>query len=138
MRIITRCIVLLMLATIGLDQGTALGQVRHPPLPVDQLPTHLDLDHVPLGLNPNRLIPADNPLTAEKVQLGRRLFFDPILSANYQVSCASCHLPGFHFSSPDPLALGIQGSRGKRHAPTLVNSAYGRSFFWDGRVTTLE
>ena len=138
MRIITRGIVLLLSVAMGTNQGIALGQSRHPPLPVDQLPAHLDLDHVPQGLNPIRPIPADNPLTIEKVQLGRRLFFDPILSANYQVSCASCHLPNFHFASPDPLALGIQGSRGKRHAPSLVNGAYGRSFFWDGRVKTLE
>ncbi|MCP3692426.1 MAG: hypothetical protein GY917_09550, partial [Planctomycetaceae bacterium] len=138
MRMITRGIALLLSVSMGTDQGIALGQVRHPPLPVDQLPTHLDLEYVPLGLSPIRPIPADNPLTIEKVQLGRRIFFDPILSANYQVSCASSHLPNFHLASPDPLPLGIHGSQGKRHAPSLVNGAYGRSFFWDGRVKTLE
>ena len=71
MRIITRGIVLLLSVAMGTDPDIALGQVRHPPLPVDQLPAHLDLEYVPLGLNPIRPIPADNPLTVEKVQLGR-------------------------------------------------------------------
>ena len=131
-------ICLLVLLLSGPSSASVLAQRRHPPLPLDHLPLSLDLTHIPLGLSPNRNIPSNNPLTAEKVQLGRRLFFDPILSANRQVSCASCHLPELHFSSPDPVSVGIDGSLGKRHAPTLVNRAYGRSFFWDGRAKTLE
>jgi len=129
--------VVMLFANTALVKDT-LGQNRHPSLPPDHLPIVLDLNHIPLGLGANRNIPADNPLTTEKVALGRRLFFDPILSANRQVSCASCHLPKLHFASPDPLAIGIRGQLGQRHAPTLVNRTYGTSFFWDGRAKTLE
>lgn len=118
--------------------AVVLGQRPHPPLPPDHLPAVFDLSHIPLGLSSKRNIPLDNPLTPEKVALGRQLFFDPILSANRQVSCASCHLPEFHFASPDPLAIGIGGQLGQRHAPTLINRTYGTSFFWDGRAKTLE
>ena len=135
---ITRTVLLAAIITWIPCIPESWGQQRHPPLPVDQLPAALDLDHVPLGLNPQRPIPADNPLTAAKVQLGRRLFFDPILSANHEVACASCHLPSYHFASPAPIAPGIHGKLGSRHAPSLVNSAYGQSFFWDGRARTLE
>jgi len=131
-------IFLTMLLASGTSKALVLGQELHPPLPPDHLPPVLDLSHIPLGLSSHRNIPAENPLTAEKVALGRQLFFDPILSANRQVSCASCHLPELHFSSPNPLAIGIQGQLGKRHAPTLVNRTYGTSFFWDGRAKTLE
>ena len=61
-------------------------------LPKDTLPAKLPIDDIPLGLGP-RPVPKDNPLTAERVQLGRKLFFDPILSADRTLACASCHQP---------------------------------------------
>ena len=138
MTVILQRFLVLLLVGCSMPCSMGVAQRHHPPLPVDRLPAALDLSHIPLGLNSNRNIPTDNPLTEEKVQLGRQLFFDPILSANRQVSCASCHLPELHFSSSDPLAVGIHGNLGKRHAPSLVNRAYGTSFFWDGRAKSLE
>lgn len=78
------------------------------------------------------------PLFAERVALGRRLFFDSVLSKDRSVSCASCHRPENGFASPDTLAIGISGRVGKRNSPTLLNRAFGTSFFWDGRAKTLE
>jgi cytochrome c peroxidase len=109
-----------------------------PPLPPDTLPAQLPLDAVPLGLARDRPVPADNPLTPAKVQLGRRLFFDPLLSADRSVSCASCHSPSHGLAGPQPRAVGIRGRRGSRNAPSLFNRAFGTSFFWDGREGTLE
>jgi cytochrome c peroxidase len=89
-------------------------------------------------LEPIRPVPADNPLTVAKVQLGRRLFFDPVLSADRTISCASCHDPARGLADAERTSQGIGGKRGSRNAPSLFNVAYGRSFFWDGRVLSLE
>jgi cytochrome c peroxidase len=93
---------------------------------------------VPLGLSGSGRVPADNPITPEKIALGRRLFFDPALSDDRTVSCATCHQPDRAFADETPLSEGILGRKGGRNTPTLVNRVYGRSFFWDGRARTLE
>jgi cytochrome c peroxidase len=95
-------------------------------------------DGVPLGLRTTAILPADNPITPEKVELGRLLFFDPILSADRTVSCASCHRPEFGFGDTLRVSAGIDGRFGHRNSPTLLNRVFGRRFFWDGRATTLE
>ena len=79
-----------------------------------------------------------NPITQARVDLGRRLFFDPILSADNSVACASCHRPEHGFASADGRPRGIRGQRLNRRAPTLLNRAYGQAFFWDGRTGSLE
>ena len=93
---------------------------------------------IPLGLDLYMPVPEDNPLTIEKVALGRRLFFDRRLSRSGSISCASCHHPDRAFSDARPLAVGVFGRIGRRNAPALINRGYGRSFFRDGRVATLE
>ena len=93
---------------------------------------------IPLGLDLYLPVPRDNPLTAEKIETGRRLFFDRRLSADGSVSCATCHQPARAFSDSRAIAVGIGGRVGRRHAPALINRGYGRAFFWDGRETTLE
>ncbi len=93
---------------------------------------------IPLGLDLYRPIPEDNPLTPEKVALGRRLFFDPILSRDYTLSCASCHDPRRAFVDGLPIAVGIEDRHGTRNAPVLVNRVYGKAQFWDGRAASLE
>ena len=105
------------------------------PQPRDTLPAKLDLAAIPLGLG-ERPETKDNALTEARVQLGRRLFFDPILSADNTVACASCHQPEHGFASANP--VGIGGQKIARRAPTLFNRAFGRAFFWDGRAATLE
>jgi cytochrome c peroxidase len=92
----------------------------------------------PLGLDEYVPVPDDNPLTPEKIELGRRLFLDPLLSADGRISCASCHKPDRAFSDHAPVSLGVHGRLGKRNAPALVNRGYGAAFFWDGRAPTLE
>ncbi len=92
----------------------------------------------PLGLDEFFPVPEENPLTQEKIELGERLFFDPLLSADRSISCASCHLPERAFSDSVALSRGAHGRTGTRNAPSLLNRAYARSLFWDGRVETLE
>lgn len=91
----------------------------------------------PEGLPPVQW-PKDNPYSAEKVELGRLLYFDKRLSANGTVACASCHDPAKAFTDSHPLAVGIDEKVGTRHAPTVINSAYNGLQFWDGRAATLE
>jgi cytochrome c peroxidase len=91
----------------------------------------------PLGLPPVP-IPPDNPPTAETIALGRRLFYDPRLSKDNTVSCASCHNPNFAFTDGLKIARGIGGLLGVRNTPTLLNAAYSPIQFWDGRAATLE
>ncbi|MDA2926430.1 c-type cytochrome [Acidobacteria bacterium AH-259-G07] len=83
-------------------------------------------------------VPKNNPLTAESVELGRRLFFEKRLSRDGTLACASCHLRERSFTDGRPVAVGIGGKRGHRNVPTLLNRAYGRSMFWDGRAASLE
>ncbi len=92
----------------------------------------------PLGLDSFMPVPPDNPLTWAKVVLGRKLFLDPVLSADRSISCASCHDPERSFTDDRPKAVGVYGRVGTRRVPKLLNRGYGRSFFWDGRIPTLE
>ena len=94
--------------------------------------------HVPLGLDEYVPIPDENLLTVGKIELGKQLFFDKRLSRDSPIACASCHNPVFAFANREKLALGIRGLKGKRNVPTLVNRAYGKSFFVDGHAKSLE
>ena len=97
---------------------------------------HVDLD-VPAGFDPIP-VPELNPMTPEKVVLGERLFFDPILSRDQTVSCGTCHLTNLAFSDGLALSIGIDGRTGIRNSPSLVNVAYQPLLFWDGGALTLE
>ena len=125
-------ILLLGLATVTADEP------RPTPLPRDTLPADRDLSAVPLGLRELPPVPPGNPLTPERVALGRRLFFDPILSRDGGLSCASCHQPEHGFAAPEPRPVGHAGQIGRRNAPSLLNRGYGKTFFWDGRARSLE
>ena len=92
----------------------------------------------PLGLDPMIPIPGDNQLTDARVELGRALFFDPLLSVDGTVSCASCHRPEYAYAEPLKLAKGVSGRIGRRNTPTVLNTAYLTSLFWDGRASSLE
>lgn len=82
--------------------------------------------------------PAGNPTTPEKVALGRLLFFDPVLSENNDLACASCHHPDYGFSSGQATATGAGGLSLNRNPPGLWNVAYAQTLFWDGREESLE
>lgn len=92
---------------------------------------------VPLGL-PRIPWPGDNPYSPKKAELGRMLFFDGRLSANGGVPCSFCHDPGRAFSGRSAFSPGVTGRMTGRHTPTLINRAYGKTEFWDGRSPTIE
>ncbi|HSM30214.1 MAG TPA: cytochrome c peroxidase [Woeseiaceae bacterium] len=92
----------------------------------------------PPGL-PDIPVPDHNPVTSDKVRLGRKLFFDRRLSANNTVSCAMCHIPEQGFSQNElRLPVGIEGKSVRRNAPTIYNTAYVERLFHDGREISLE
>ena len=84
------------------------------------------------------LIPRDNPLTHAGVDLGRRLFYDPLLSGGDQLSCASCHHQQHSFADARGVSTGESGKPLPRNAMALLNLAWTAPYFWDGRFTTLE
>ncbi|MCE2391992.1 MAG: cytochrome-c peroxidase [Proteobacteria bacterium] len=94
---------------------------------------------VPEGVFPPE-VPADNPPTAAKVELGRKLYFDARLSTDGTIACASCHDPRQGFADPrgEAASAGVGGAVGTRNAPTVLNAAFLVSQFWDGRAETLE
>ena len=94
---------------------------------------------LPLGLQAAAAyIPEKNPLSARKIDLGRQLYFDPRLSKDGTVSCATCHAPEKGFSDGRPNSAGIGGQTGSRNAPTVMNRLFSKEQFWDGRAADLE
>jgi cytochrome c peroxidase len=95
----------------------------------------------PLGLDLQSAsfsVPKDNPLTEEKIKLGKRLYFEKALSLDSTLSCASCHVPEKGFADPNRFSVGVNGKQGGRQAPTIINRAFSRAQFWDGRAASLE
>lgn len=90
-----------------------------------------------LGL-PGVVTPADNPITPEKVDLGRELFFDKRLSVDNTISCATCHDPNYGFSDPHPVSIGVKARAGDRNSMTVLNAGLLEPLMWDGRAASLE
>jgi cytochrome c peroxidase len=108
-----------------------VGKIKDEPLAV----------RVPDGFTPlvsKVNVPAANPLTKGKYELGRQLYFDPRVSLDGTVSCATCHNPAKGWTDNLPVSTGIAGQAGSRSAPTVLNTVYGRTMFWDGRAPSLE
>src|SRR5688500_3776386 len=95
------------------------------------------LMNVPQGF-PESVFPVDNELTSERWALGKRLFYDPILSADGSISCASCHDQNLAFTDNKKFSEGVEGRLGNRNAPTLANVAYHPYYTREGGVPTLE
>lgn len=94
---------------------------------------------LPLGLQADAAyVPEDNPITSEKVELGKLLYFDPRLSKDGTVSCATCHNPHHGFADHKPTSAGVGGLLGDRNSPTVINRLFSKEQFWDGRATDLE
>jgi cytochrome c peroxidase len=96
---------------------------------------------MPLGIPADlweMMIPADNPMTEAKVALGKDLYFDKRLSIDDTVSCATCHDPKLAFTDGKPVSEGVQGKKGARNAPTILNAMFNVEQFWDGRAKSLE
>ena len=81
------------------------------------------------------VIPADNPMTPEKVELGRQLYYDTRLSGDGQRSCYSCHLPENGLTDGQPVAVGAFDRQLTRSSPTMWNIGYHTAWYWDGRAT---
>lgn len=102
-------------------------------------PADLYILEIPSGLDSLIMfIPQNNPLTIDKIKLGRKLFFDERLSADGTVSCASCHNPLLGFADGRSVAVGIEGQEGKRSTPSIINRLFSKEQFWDGRAGSLE
>lgn len=113
-----------------------LFSCRHESEEVDFHTTPYSLS-IPHGFVPFS-VPSNNPMTQEGVALGRKLFYDPILSGNNTQSCASCHLVQYSFSDTTVGSIGIDGFAGPRNAMPLVNLGWQRNFFWDGGAADME
>lgn len=96
------------------------------------------LQNLPQGLEVFFPVPENSPLTAAKVELGRKLFFEKQLSRDRSTSCATCHLPEKAFTDGRPIAVGIDGARGRRNTPSLLNGVYLSSMLRDGGAQSLE
>ncbi len=83
-------------------------------------------------------VPKDNPQTPEKIELGKMLFFDPRLSGNGAISCATCHIPAAGFVSPTQLSLSFPSTMHWRAVDSVIDAAYLKYLFWDGRASSLE
>jgi cytochrome c peroxidase len=120
-----------------LVQGIALGSLA---CSGPQVAEHRDYEfEVPLGLDESAIyVPENNPMSYEKVSLGKQLYYDPRLSRDGSVSCASCHNPRFGFSDAAPVSTGIDGQTGGRNSPTVTNRVFSKDQFWDGRAADLE
>ena len=109
---------------------------------IDQPANHAVLEvELPLGLAAGASqmkIPADNPLTRAKIELGRQLYFDKRLSADSTVSCADCHHPDEGYARHTQFGVGIDGQEGGRNSPASYNRILSDAQFWDGRAASLE
>lgn len=91
------------------------------------------------GVLPPANLPSDNPLLSSRVELGRYLFYEKMLSGNNQMACASCHSQEHAFSDINQFSTGIDGLQGHRQAMSIVNMAWNTNgFFWDGRANLLR
>lgn len=102
------------------------------------LPPEGSLPAPPDNLGETIPSPPHNPMTAAGVALGRRLFFDPRLSGDDRIACASCHDPERAYSDPRPASVGASGEPLPRNAPPLINLAWHEGYFWDGGAKNLE
>ena len=96
---------------------------------------------LPLGLDTasaNVSIPPDNPMTRAKIELGRQLYFDPRLSSDATVSCASCHDPDQGYAANTQFGVGVREQEGGRNSPVSYNRIVSKAQFWDGRAASLE
>jgi len=86
----------------------------------------------------SQYVPKDNPMTPDKVALGKMLYFDPRLAGDSSISCAKCHDSGKGFSNGTQLSDAYPGTKHWRHVPTVLNAAFAKHLFWDGRAGSLE
>lgn len=123
----------ILVATFGCKES----QTTTPPASPATAGPAAEAPAVPLGLGPAP-VPADNPMTAEKIELGKMLYFDKRLSKDGTVACATCHDPTMAWAENRATSAGIHEQVGGRNSPTVINAAYLQVQFWDGRAASLE
>ena len=134
---------------LGEDDSLTAGIPGDGPLTTEQIAdwlsdpaNHQELDvQLPEGLDAgaaNIFIPENNPMTRAKIELGRQLYFDPRLSVDGTISCASCHDPDQGFAAQTQFGIGVEGQEGGRNSPVAYNRILSTEQFWDGRAATLE
>jgi cytochrome c peroxidase len=89
----------------------------------------------PLG---EPMIPVDNPMSPDKIALGKALFFDKRLSINDSISCSSCHLPEYAFTDRKKVSVGVYGRQTERNSPSILNAAFLPTVMFDAHLPTLE
>lgn len=95
------------------------------------------ISDVPVGID-WIVVPDDNPMSPEKIELGKQLFFDKRLSGDQSVSCSTCHDPDKGWADDRRFSQGVRGALTSRNVPSIVNVGLHRTFFWDGRAASLE
>lgn len=118
------------IGVVGLLAGSACGQAPQPP--------STDLYQIPYAAFP---LPVDNQPTPERLELGRLIFFDPVLSANHKIACGTCHQPQVAMTDGLPVGAALSDPDGgdlPRASPTIYNVRFQHVQFWDGRATSLE
>ena len=129
-----RMFVLAMLLALASCGGSEPAKTDEAPPPPPAPPTDIK---VPTGIE-DMVVPADNPITPEKVALGKMLFFDKRLGKDAKMSCETCHLPEKGWTDGKALSPKFDGSLNTRHTPTLYNVGFYTDWYWDGRAPTLE
>ena len=112
------------------EKGGAAGKTEAAASPLAKLPLGLD----EFGTK----IPENNPVTPAKVELGKHLYFDPRLSKDGTISCATCHDPAKGWADNEPTSTGIGHQKGNKNSPTVINRLFSTDQFWDGRAKSLE
>jgi cytochrome c peroxidase len=131
-------IVASLMITCGIAHAAALvGETHHTQEEVATAPSP-DRLHAEYRRPTTVSFPVSNPYTFAKASLGRALFFDTRLSGSGALSCASCHNPGFSFGDGLAKSLGDRMKPLNRRSPSILNTAWGGSFMWDGRASSLE
>ncbi len=138
--------VLLLVAPLGCkkeEKKTEPKNILVPPEPKVEpkveLPPAPPMPEAPAGLDGVKMnVPADNPMTPEKVELGKLLFFDKRLSKDGSASCETCHVHEKGWTDGLALSTKVGGAVNTRHTPTLYNVGYQNLWYWDGRAPTLE
>jgi cytochrome c peroxidase len=119
-----------VIAPIPASAQTSAKPATKPPAATQSFPALAPLPPVP--------DPADNPITKEKVELGKKLFWDGRLSGNSVMGCVMCHFPQLGWGDGQPISRGYPGTKHWRNSQTILNSAYYNKLFWEGSVTSLE
>src|SRR5262249_27545000 len=136
-RIVTLWMMMLLAACAG--RSAAPERTATPPPTRERVQSGSYVLELPVGLQASAAyVPESDPLSVEKIELGKLLYFDGRLSKDGTVSCATCHDPAHGFAEPRKTSKGVGGKFGARNAPTVINRLLSKEQVWDGRGADLE